>query len=188
MTITVICGFISGLIFLNMYAEKISVINNTYLLAIKLTGIFFVVLFPFVLFYLKLLVKLLVKFKFFKKHIQTFEILASYSRKDLVLVLLFSFSRYIVFVFQFYLLLVLFDADILLHEALIGISLTYFVSSVIPSFTLAELGIRGSAALFFLGMFTNQEIAIIMASSILWLINLAIPAVIGAVVFSGTKI
>jgi len=102
-------------------------------------------------------------------------------------VLLFSFSRYIVFSMQFYLLLKFFGVPLNLIEGLFLISLVYFVLSAIPSIALAEIGIRGSVAMgvfdyYFnttLDMNVNYNFAVVAASSVLWLINLALPAFIG---------
>ncbi|NPA45090.1 MAG: hypothetical protein GXO49_06120, partial [Chlorobi bacterium] len=66
--------------------------------------------------------------------------------------------------------------------------LTYFISSVIPTFTFAEIGIRGTAAIFFIGMFSSNIVGIISATALLWIINLAIPAIIGSVLFYRTKL
>jgi|TARA_B100001964_G_C13941195_1_gene468998 hypothetical protein len=65
--------------------------------------------------------------------------------------------------------------------------------TIIPTIALTEIGVRGSVSLFVfqhhfekLGLW-NSEIAIgvVSASSILWLINLIFPAIVGTIfVFS----
>jgi uncharacterized membrane protein YbhN (UPF0104 family) len=188
MCITVIFGFVGGIFLFRLYPDKISGLNNDHILLIQITGLFIVLLFPVFFFSLKTLFRFIQRFKLPDKLLKTVEVIAGYSKRELIIVLLLSFLRYSVFVFQLYLLMVLFDVGILFHEALICISLTYFVSSVIPSFTLAEIGIRGSAALFFTGLFIHNEIAVISATISVWIINLAIPAMIGAILFLRTKI
>ena len=61
------------------------------------------------------------------------------------------------------------------------ISLTYFVMTAIPTIAITELGVRGSVAVYFIGLLTANVSNIFMASSMLWLINLAVPALIGVV-------
>jgi hypothetical protein len=61
--------------------------------------------------------------------------------------------------------------------------------TAIPTITLAELGIRGSISLYFIGLYFENfgtltdkiNIGIVSASSSLWLLNLALPALIGTI-------
>ncbi len=102
-------------------------------------------------------------------------------------VLLFSFMRYLVFSMQFYLLLRFFGVPLNIFEGFFLISLVYFILSAIPSIALAEIGIRGSVAVgvfdyYFnttLNMHINFNFAVLAASSVLWIINIALPAFIG---------
>jgi len=93
-----------------------------------------------------------------------------------------SILKYLIFSFQYYLLLRFFGSPINYFQAFIGISLSYLVSSGIPSITITELGIRGSVSMFFLGIYTDNQSAILAASSWLWIVNVAIPAFFGATV------
>ena len=102
-----------------------------------------------------------------------------FSKAELKKVLIFSFGRYAVFTFQFFLLLHIFELNISYPTALMLISITYFVMAIIPTIAIAELGIRGSVAVYFIGMTGGNELAILTASFLLWLINLALPALIG---------
>lgn len=104
-------------------------------------------------------------------------------RKTLSNVLLLSALRYIIFSFQFYLLLLAFGLNIPYPSALLLIAMTYFVMAAIPTVALADLGIRGSVSIYFIGSFfsgTHQLAAeILAASTLIWLINLALPALLG---------
>lgn len=94
-------------------------------------------------------------------------------------VFLASLGRYAVFTLQFFLLLQLFDVEIDYLSAMMMISMTYFVMTAVPTIAITELGVRGSMAVYFLGMLSTNVKSIFMASSMLWLINLAVPAIIG---------
>jgi len=62
--------------------------------------------------------------------------------------------------------------------------LIYLVMAAIPTITLTELGVRGSVSLYFIGLYFtnhNNDIAILSATTMVWIINLVIPALIGAV-------
>ena len=94
-------------------------------------------------------------------------------------VFLASLGRYLIFTLQFYLLLDLFSVNINYGHAMIMISMTYFVMTAIPTIAITELGVRGSIAVYFLGMVSTNVSGIFTASAMLWLINLAVPALIG---------
>lgn len=96
-------------------------------------------------------------------------------------VFLASLGRYLVFTFQFFLLLKLFEVEISYANAMMMISMTYFVMTAVPTIAITELGVRGSVAVYFLGMLSTKVNSIFLASSMLWLINLAVPALIGVV-------
>ena len=188
MMITIILGIISGLVFLFLYDNKLAGINSNTLLFIKIISVFIFSFGLYIFFNLRLIEKLFNKFNLSEKLKSAVHILTSYKKPELFKVLLFSFLRYIVFLIQFYLLLKLFQVEISFSIAVMTITLTYLLSSVIPSFTLTEIGIRGSAAIFFMGMFSANIPGIVAATAVLWIVNLALPAIIGAVLFYMTRI
>ncbi|TSA30552.1 MAG: UPF0104 family protein [Bacteroidetes bacterium] len=118
-----------------------------------------------------------------------FRIFAFYHNRELIRVLLYSFVRYLVFSCQFYLLLQLFGVPVPYPEALMLISLIYFVMAVIPTIALTELGIRGSVALYFFGIYFSGttidmdpvNVGILASSTLLWAINLGFPSLVGSI-------
>lgn len=96
-------------------------------------------------------------------------------------IFLASLGRYMIFTLQFFVLLRIFDVDISYANAMMMISMTYFVMTAIPTIAITELGVRGSISVYFLGMLSANVTSIFLASSLLWLINLAVPALIGVV-------
>ncbi len=114
--------------------------------------------------------------------------LKDYKTEELFKILLFSFLRFLIFTTQFYLLLQLFGVPITFYEGIISISLVYFILTIIPVVSLFEFGIRGSVALLILGVYTPFSLGIISASILLWIINLAIPALLGSIFLYRYKI
>lgn len=104
-------------------------------------------------------------------------------RSLLLQVLLLSMARYLVFSTQFYLLLLAFGLDIDWFHAYVLISMTYFAMTAIPTIALVDLGIRGSVSIYFLGLYFHNDpvaaVSILAASTSVWLINLAIPSLLG---------
>lgn len=116
-----------------------------------------------------------------------FSVISKYSTFELSTVLLLSFLRYCVFTLQFYLFLMAFSVQMPLMHGLMIISVVFLIMTAIPTVTLAELGVRGSVSLFFIGLYFEKfselsdkiNLGIISSSSSLWLVNLAIPAILG---------
>ena len=187
LAVTIAMGLAAGALWMIFFPER------TFFQALHPTagGIVAVVLITGVLFLyfnIKYLVWIIKKIPFLRKYAGYYEIMGTYPRKTLLVILAASLCRYIIFLIQFFLLLIGFGAEVTLLQASLSVALIYFCMAAIPSFTLAELGIRGSVSLFFLGMFSANSMAIILASSALWIANLAIPAVIGSFFFYRTRI
>lgn len=114
-------------------------------------------------------------------------VFAKYRPKELLIVLLLSLLRYIVFGAQFYFLLWIFGVQLPLREALVLIPVIYLAMTMVPSIALIDLGIRGSVSLFVIGLYFSThhhfnpdiELGIITAATVLWLVNLIIPAIMG---------
>lgn len=118
---------------------------------------------------------------FGQKHSKYIDVFEQHDAKTLATVLAASFGRYFIFTAQFILLLHLFDVEIGYFTALMLISLTYLTMTVVPTIAITELPARGSLAIFFLGSVSSNSIGIFTASSMLWVINLVIPALLGVI-------
>jgi hypothetical protein len=118
-----------------------------------------------------------------------FRVFAFYRNREMATVMMLSLARYLVFSSQFYLLLILLEVRIPYLNALVLIALIYFIMAIIPTIALTELGIRGSVALYVFGLYFGQlfptteaySVGIFAASTLLWMINLGIPAVVGTI-------
>ncbi len=96
-------------------------------------------------------------------------------------VFVLSFFRYAVFSFQFYLLLKGFGIELSAGQACLSIPLTFFAGTVIPTFALSEIAVRGSVSVLFIGVYSADSPAILSASFLLWIINIALPALAGSI-------
>lgn len=127
--------------------------------------------------------------RFYNKIKKYSDIFAKYDAKNLLFVLLFSTIRYVVFSLQFYLLLKAFQVPVSYYSAIVLIGIIYLLMTIIPTVALTELGIRGSISLFVFTLYLNPSglwtdevgIGVVSASTVLWLINLAIPALLGVI-------
>ena len=112
----------------------------------------------------------------FKQYIQTFTI---YNSRELTNILLFSFSRYIVFSIQFLILLNVFEIDSSTFHSMLSVMLIFLFVSIIPTIVVAEIGVRGSVAIYVFSLFTINSIGVFSSTLLLWIINLVIPSLIG---------
>lgn len=109
------------------------------------------------------------------------EVFGYYSNKELLRVIGLAFLRYIIFTTQFYLLLELFDVHVSFLVSLMMISMIFYVMSFVPTIILTEIGVRGAVATYFFGLVTDDLPSVLNATMSLWLMNLVIPALAGAV-------
>ena len=114
--------------------------------------------------------------------------LNDYGIVQLTFVFFLSSLRYLVFSLQFYLVLSAFNFQFFSFTELLLIPLCFMITSFIPTILISEIGVRGSVALFVFGTISNMEAQIVLASVILWFINIAFPALMGLINISDFKI
>ncbi len=105
--------------------------------------------------------------------------LDNFHRRQAVNLLLLNFGFYFVFMIQFYILICSFEPARFI-PAFLAIAATMIVKSMLP-ISIGDLGIRESAAIFFLGRIGLQSATAFNASILLFMINLLIPSVVGLV-------
>lgn len=176
LVITVVIGLLSLLIYIIIYYSATSFYYSS--MAMILIAIAFSLFFYFRLSFFKNIFSQQKYFKRWKIEMDTFDL---YSTSELFLILGFSFLRYCVFSFQFYLLLLFFGVNVSFFIGVMMIAITFLVVTVIPTIALTELGVRGAAAIALIGIFSNNTIGIVSASLTLWILNVVFPALVGVV-------
>jgi uncharacterized membrane protein YbhN (UPF0104 family) len=109
------------------------------------------------------------------------EVFSEFQATHLFSIYSYSLVRYLIFSFQQYLLLQAFAVNIDFMTCFQLTAISFLLITIIPSIALGELGIRGSVNIAVFGMVVNNSFGILAATFMLWLINLAIPALLGAV-------
>ncbi|MEP6748598.1 MAG: lysylphosphatidylglycerol synthase domain-containing protein [Bacteroidota bacterium] len=102
--------------------------------------------------------------------------------------MMLSFARYIIFVFQYILLLQLFGVDASIWHSFWLISVLYLILAITPTIALAEVGIRGQVSLLLFTLVSTNKFGIAGAATAIWFINLVIPALAGSLLFLSLKI
>jgi uncharacterized membrane protein YbhN (UPF0104 family) len=98
-----------------------------------------------------------------------------------------SALRFFIFSIQYYLLFRLFDVHVSWWQGFWAVSVSFLVLAIIPTFAIAELGLRGKISLKLMGLFSANGLGITIATGTIWLINLIVPAIIGSLLILGIK-
>jgi hypothetical protein len=99
-----------------------------------------------------------------------------------------STIRYLVFIVQYFLLFRLFGVDIVWWQCFETVSVIFLVLAIIPTFAIAELGLRGKVSLKLLALFSANELGISLTAATIWVINLVVPAIAGSLLIVSIKI
>lgn len=187
-TLVIGCG---GLIYLIFFQQNTSgAIMGLSLFWIKtllyLSSFFSIIT---VLFYFRLswLIKLVEKIPAAAKYVEYIDVLEDFNAKLLLRLLYISLLRYIVFVIQYILLLQVLDVHVLWLNGFWIISILFLVLAIVPSFAIADLGIRGKFSTQLLSLYSANTIGIIGTTFGIWFINLFIPAFAGSLLILGIK-
>lgn len=133
------------------------------------------------------LTKQLSNFRLFHSRFISIQQLDKYSMKELLQLLFYSMAKYLIFILQFVLIIKAFGIQISLFIGIVCASCVFFVKTLLPVPATVELAARGSIAIFFFSQFTENHIGILVASILLWVVNLAIPALAGSLLITRTK-
>jgi len=95
-------------------------------------------------------------------------------------VVIFSILRYLIFSSLFYILLLFFGASISLIQAAPLIVSMYLLSSLLPTFFLFDVAIKGGVALWLFSHLGLQELPVLSAILAMWLLNFVFPAIWGS--------
>lgn len=157
------------------------------------TGLMFVLvisttLLTIVYFTLSWLTKAVEKISFVRKYAFLIQKVEDLKTKDLTKVLVLSFLRYFVSLFQYLLMLQIFQvqANILLSAFMVCILL--LILAIVPTIALAELGVRGKVSLKLLGLLSVNHAGIVFTAAAMWFINRVFPALAGSLFILGVKL
>jgi hypothetical protein len=178
MTISVCLFGIPALFLFIQSGREINLLQNaslTHYLTVVLFAVFLLVLFYFLLPF----IGNFFSGKITKSLLSAFNLMKKFSFKYLLIILILSILRYMVFCFQFWLMLYFFGIQLSLWEAGVGIFTAYLFITFLPSVFLTEAAVKSSVFLLILSSFSGNSIAIISTSMLLWIVNLAIPTLLG---------
>lgn len=125
---------------------------------------------------------------FMKKFNQYNRLISHFTLRQQWGILGISLARFSVYTAQYLFLLAWMDIQLPILDGFFTASLFFWAMAIIPSISLAELGIRSQVSLFLFQTFTTNQIGILAATIVLWLINLVVPAVVGSLLLIKMRI
>ncbi|MDX1828915.1 MAG: hypothetical protein R3342_05135 [Lutibacter sp.] len=102
--------------------------------------------------------------------------------------LFYALVRYLVFSHQFYFLLRLLGVQTPYLDTMSLIFAMYFIASLIPSLSLFDWAIKGSVAIWLFSLVNLSVLTIVTVTTFMWILNFAIPAVLGSIFVLNFKI
>lgn len=94
--------------------------------------------------------------------------------------ILLGLCRYLVFSHQYYFLFVAFNVNLPYLTLMATITTVYLLASIIPSFQFLDFALKGSLAVYFFGELGVNEWVTVFVSTLMWLLNIVLPVIIGS--------
>jgi MFS family permease len=126
-------------------------------------------------------VGLLDRIKFLKKYRRFFDIMGEYTFNELMRIMGFCMARFFVFTFQYFLIIHLLIPQLGVVPMMLMMFVFFFIQSAMPSQDIIDFGVRNFTASMLFAYITHQQIAIVVAVSLIYIVNIIIPAILGSV-------
>ena len=187
-TLVMGCGGLTYLLFFQKaQPESIMGLSVFWLETLLLISSFISLILILFFFRLSWLVRIIDKIPKAEKVVDYINLLEAFTAKLLLRLLSLSFFRYLVFVIQYILLLQVLNVEISWINCFWIISTLFLVLAIVPSFAIADLGIRGKFSTELLNIYSSNTIGILGTTFGIWFINLFIPAIVGGILILGIK-
>ncbi len=106
-----------------------------------------------------------------------------YSTKNLFAAFCLGALRYFVFSSQFVLILLAFVPQTGILELYAVVAIMYLLLNILPVANAFDLGVRSAVSIIVAGFFAIDELKIVFATAIIWIINLVLPTIVGSIMF-----
>lgn len=101
------------------------------------------------------------------------------TRKQIIRLFLLSLLKYFIFSCQFFLILILCGVEIPIGSTFIDMSVFYLLFTYIPIMNFFDVAVRSSIAIIVFGKYTESSLSIVLASSVIWILNFCLPSFVG---------
>ncbi len=182
-----------GSIAQNLVAFTAGVISCIFLFEglvyLKILGIFLILIAGTCFFQMRHVLKRIANLKIhsiFGKLVKNLHFIDDYSPLVLIQALGIALGRYLVYTFQFLLLLHAFEPAVHPGALFLGVSAIYLFQTLVPLPPVADVLARTNIGLILWSGAGMSELSITLASLMVWLVNLLIPAIIGSFIIGTT--
>ena len=93
---------------------------------------------------------------------------------------LYALMRYLIFSFQFYVVLNLFTTQLSYLDSMVIITIMYLLASIIPTLFIFDVVIKSSIALYLFSFAGIDALPVLSVVTLMWLLNFGLPAIIGS--------
>ena len=184
--VTLLFGLVGGSMLLTTNSDiNIAILSNNYLiLSLGISGGIIVLA---CYFYLHRIVEWISSWKWLPFSKGNYLVLKLVSIRDKWKLLGLAALKYCVYLNQFFLIIIVCDVPITWVQGLMTLSVIYLILTFIPVAALADVGVRGSVTLLVIGLYADLPVNLLAASLLLWVINIAIPSLIGLILLNKIK-
>ena len=133
-------------------------------------------------------IRLLEKWPPLSKYFAFIHAIGEIAWPELLKLLALAMLRYFVFLAQYWWVFSSFDLPISANDLIGATAAMFLMIAIIPTISLAELGVRGKISLYVFGLFCTDELGILVASGAIWLINIILPAIAGSLIMLSVRL
>lgn len=189
--VTIVLGTIAYVIFAPQYLPSVMYESTWLVKGFSLSLGIISLTFLFAYFNISVLhrISILIPAKYSERIRNSIDAMADCPKPLLLKTVLLSSLRYLVFSIQFYLAIRLMELNFTFSQCMLVIPIIYLALAAIPTVALAEIGVRGSVSVFLFGLLygikgldSEATLAVVSASTLIWLINIAVPSLAGVLV------
>ena len=187
MLVLISIGFV-GLLF---FAGKFLDVEPLVLRGMMFLGILLIGIMLFCFYNIDLIIPIVKRLPFvhrLKRFVKHIVMLKNYTSRELTTALGYGLLRYLVYSFQYYLILRFFGIEVPLLMGFASIATIFLLQTSIPLPPIIGLLTRGQIALFVWEHYTAQQSDILAATFGLFLLNLIIPAILGLFIIISTNV
>jgi hypothetical protein len=189
--VTIVAGTAAYVVFAPRYLSSIMADSTWLVTGFSFTLVTVSLFFVFAFFNISALhrISILIPAKYSQRIKNSIDAIASCPKQLLLKTLMLSLLRYLVFSTQFYLAIRLMGLTFTINQCFMVIPVIYLSLASIPTIALTELGVRGSVSVFLFGLIagingldSSTALAVVSASTLIWIINIALPSLAGVLV------
>jgi len=189
--VTIVAGTIAYILFAPLYLPSLMPESTWLVRGFSISMVTVSLIFIFTFFNISVLhrISILIPAKYSERIKSSIDAIADCPKQLLLKTVLLSALRYLVFSTQFYLAIRLMELHFTFAQCILVIPVIYLVLAAIPTVALTEIGVRGSVSVFLFGLLKGTNglgaeatLAVLSASTFIWLINIAFPSLLGVLV------